>query len=149
MMTLQNDLSRPRQTVHSHGRKGTTHMSWTPVEPGSTTLDAVADQGLTGRNVWSRWWGAPHLEFRHQGIIKTPTGVSDDSGQSAAITSFPQLEGSAGVRLLRLRETTTWRLGRPRHEASSLTSVRAPWIDSSARGRGKEGAWPGKRLIRR
>lgn len=68
-------------------------MSWTPVEPGSTTLDAVADQGLTGRNVWSPWWGAPHLEFRHQGIIKTPTGVSDDSGQSAAITSFPQLGG--------------------------------------------------------
>lgn len=46
-MTLQNDLSTPRQTVQAtataHGRLP--HVSWAPVEPGNTTLDAVADQG--------------------------------------------------------------------------------------------------------
>lgn len=27
-MTLQNDLSTLRQTVHSHGAMGAAHMSW-------------------------------------------------------------------------------------------------------------------------
>ena len=45
----------------------------TPVPPGVTTLDAVADQGqpVTGRNVWPRGWRVPHFEFRPQGITTT------------------------------------------------------------------------------
>lgn len=54
--------------------------------------------------------------------------ILDDSRQSAAITSSRTSRGSAGVRLLRLRETTTWRLGRPRHEAPTLTSIRSPRV---------------------
>lgn len=61
---------------------------------------------------------------------------------------FPQSEGSAGVRLLRLRETTTWRLGPPRHEASTLASIRAAQT-VIRKGPENECAWSDKLIIRR
>lgn len=55
----------------------------------------------------------------------SPQRTSHDRRRGSSIASFRNPMAQLVSDWLRLREITTWRLGRPRHEASTHASVRA------------------------